>query len=370
MPKRILIVLPDDTGKPIIDAIDTARKSLRIKMFVFSDPDLLNAVIAAKQRGVNVRVMLNPARRTGEEDNIESRAALEAADVEVKDSNPEFGITHEKSMVVDDEFAFVKSLNWATKNLTETRDYAIGTHHIHEVEEIAAGFDADWDRKEFDPGKDSYLIWCCGNGRERLARLIDSAKHTLFVQNERYQDSVIIERLVRAAMRGVKVHVMAKPPHALKKDKLVEGVGGLRIMDDVGIEIHKLKHLKLHGKMLLADGVRAIVGSINLAPGSFDDRRELAIEVHDDEIVERLTQIAQHDWENSHPLDLTDAGLLADLEDRVEGLDEKLVVIVDEKKKKKKKDGKSKSEKKEKKKKDGKSMSKKEKKKKKSKKKK
>ncbi len=339
MPKRTLIVLPDDTGKAIIDAIDGAQKSIRIKMFVFSDPDLLDAVIAARQRGIDVRVMLNPARRTGEEDNVESRAALEAAGVKVKDSNPEFGITHEKSMVVDDTFAFVKSLNWATKNFTETRDYAIGTHHIHEVEEIAAGFDADWDRKKFNPGKDSYLIWCSGNGRERIARLIDGAKHTLFVQNERYQDAVIIERLVRAAMRGVKVHVMAKPPHSLKKQKLIEGVGGLRIMDDVGIEIHKLKHLKLHGKMLLADGVRAIVGSINLAPGSFDDRRELAIEVHDEEIVERLTEVAKNDWENSHPLDLTDAGLLADLADRVEGLDEKLVVFVDEKKKKKK-DGK------------------------------
>src|SRR5678816_4881676 len=104
---------------------------------------------------------------------------------------------------------------------------------------------------------------------------------------DRYQDLVIIERIIRAATRGVKVHVMVRPPHTLKKEKLIEGVGGLRIMDDVGIKIHKLKHLKLHGKMLLADGCRAIVGSINLTPGSFDDRRELAIEVNDTEIVER-----------------------------------------------------------------------------------
>ena len=115
---------------------------------------------------------------------------------------------------------------------------------------------------------------------------------------------------MRAPDRGVKVHVMARPPHSLKKEKLVEGVGGLRIMDDVGIKIHKLKHLKLHGKMLLADGVRAIVGSINLAPGSFDNRRELAIEVHDAEVVDRLHKIAKHDWEHSHPLDLTDEGLV------------------------------------------------------------
>jgi phosphatidylserine/phosphatidylglycerophosphate/cardiolipin synthase-like enzyme len=361
MPKRTLIVLPEDTGKAIIDAIDGAQKSIRIKMFVFSDPDLLKAVIAAQERGIEVKVMLNPARRSGEEENVETRAQLEAAGIEVKDSNPEFGITHEKSMVIDDELAFVKSLNWVTKNLTETRDYAISTRHAHEVEEVAAGFDADWKREEFDPGRDCYLIWCSGNGRERLARLIDGAKHTLFVQNERYQDSVIIERLVRAAMRGVKVHVMARPPHSLKKQKLIEGVGGLRIMDDVGIEIHKLKHLKLHGKMLLADGVRAIIGSINLAPGSFDDRRELAIEVHDEEIVERLTEVAKHDWENSHPMDLTDEGLMADLKDRVEGIGEKLVIDVDdwsdqkgkkkEKKKKDQKKDKSKGKKKDKKKK-------------------
>ena len=37
-----------------------------------------------------------------------------------------------------------------------------------------------------------------GNGRERIAEFIDDAKHSIFLQNERYQDAVIIERLVRA----------------------------------------------------------------------------------------------------------------------------------------------------------------------------
>jgi phosphatidylserine/phosphatidylglycerophosphate/cardiolipin synthase-like enzyme len=137
---------------------------------------------------------------------------------------------------------------------------------------------------------------------------------------------VIIERLVRAERRGVNVHVMARPPHTLKREKLVEGVGGLRIMDDLGIKIHKLKHLKLHGKMLLADGVSAMVGSINFAAGSLDGRRELAIEVRDDDVVARLHRVAGHDWEHSHPLDLSDAGLLADLEGRIEGSVEMLAL--------------------------------------------
>jgi len=313
---RILIVLPDDSGKPILDAINAATKSLRIKMFLFSDPALLAAVIAAHHRGVQVRVMLNPARRGGEPENEATRRKLEKVGVTVIDSNPAFVVTHEKSMVVDDETAFVKSLNWETKNLTETRDYAVVTAHDDEVKEIIDCFEADWHRKKFDVGDQPRLIWCNYNGRDRIAEFIDRAKDTLFVQNERYQDAIIIERLVRAVRRGVKIHVMARAPHTLKKEKLVEGVGGIRILDDVGVKVHTLKHLKLHAKMLLADGKRAIVGSINLTPGSFDSRRELAIEVDDKQIVKRLHHVARHDWKHSHPMDLTDEGLMADLEKR------------------------------------------------------
>ena len=326
MPSRSLVVLPEDSVKPILDAIGTASKSLRVKMFIFSDPALLKAVVAAQRRGVKVRVMLNSARRSGAADNDDTRKKLARAGIEVAEGNPEFDLTHEKSMVVDDATAFVKSLNWATRNLTGTRDYAVVTSHGREVREIVECFEADWHRQRFGPGADAHLIWCPG-GRERISRFIDAARRTLFVQNERYQDPIIIERMVRAALRGLKLHVMARPPHTLKKDKLLEGVGGLRILEDVGVKIHRLKQLRLHGKMLLADGVASIVGSINLAPGSLDGRRELAIEVRDDEVVERLQTIAHHDWKHSHPLDLSDEGLLADLEDRAEDA-QKLAIAV------------------------------------------
>jgi phosphatidylserine/phosphatidylglycerophosphate/cardiolipin synthase-like enzyme len=311
-----LIVLPDDTAKPILDSLNAAARALNIRMFLFTEPTLLDAVIAAKRRGVKVRVMLNPARRSGETENAEARKALLAAGIEVRDSNPAFDLTHQKSMVIDDETGFVESLNWEPKDLTQTRDYAIVTTHAPEVAEMVRCFDADWEHGEFTPHPESRLIWCPNSGRQRIADFIDRTKHTLWVQNERYQDQVIIERLVRAIERGVKVHVLARPPHTLKADKLVEGVGGLRILQDVGAKVHTLKHLKLHAKMLLADGKRAIVGSINLAPGSFDARRELAIETDDHEAVKRLEKTAEHDWKMSHKLDLSDAGLLKDLKKR------------------------------------------------------
>lgn len=323
---RQLIVLPDDSAEPILSAIAGARRALQIKMFVFSAPSLIEAVVAAKRRGVSVRVMLNRVRRSGEHDNATTHRTLERARVDVKDANPAFDLTHEKSMVVDEETAFVQSLNWTSRNLTETRDYAVLTTHRHEVAEIMNCFEADWHRDVFDPRRTGHLIWCPGPGRERICRFIDRARQTLFVENERFQDMVIIEHLVRAARRGVRVHLMARSPHTLKTGKLVEAVGGLRIMDDVGIKIHRLMHLRLHGKMLLADSVAAIVGSINFAPGSFDGRRELAIEMRDDTILHRLRRVARHDWDHSHPLDLSDAGLRADLEDRVEDTAERLAI--------------------------------------------
>jgi phosphatidylserine/phosphatidylglycerophosphate/cardiolipin synthase-like enzyme len=109
---------------------------------------------------------------------------------------------------------------------------------------------------------------------------------------------------------------MARPPDKLKKGKLIEGVSGLRSLADLGIKIQKLRKIKLHAKLLLADESVAIVGSINLAPGSFDSRRELAIEVRDEHITHRIHQTLKEDWANSHPLDLSDEGLIAQLKKR------------------------------------------------------
>jgi len=308
-----LIVLPDDGADAIIGPIMSARHELNIRMFLFTDPSLLNAVIAAQCRGVHVRVMLNPARRDGTSDNDAARAALLAAGVSVHDSSTEFAVTHQKSMVIDNRIGFIESLNWETRDLTETRDYAVETTNEAEVAEMVRCFNADWHEQLFEPAPGSSMIWCPNNGRQRIADFIDSARETLWLQNERYQDMVIIERLVRAVNRGVRVRIMSRALHKLKHKKLFEGVSGLRIVHDVGAKVRTLKKLKLHGKIMIADDRQAIVGSINLSPGSFDDRRELAVETSSDQVVKRLVETVEHDWEHSYKLPLSDEAVLADL---------------------------------------------------------
>lgn len=312
--KRKLIVMPDDGIQPLLKAIGGARRSIAIKLFLFSEARLVNAVIEAHTRGVKTRVMLNPARRSGDSDNEVTYHTLADAGLDVRATHPDFHVTHEKSMVIDEQIAYIKSLNWAPRNFALTRDYGVITTHPEEVAEVLTCFNADWDRTNVEGDTEARLVWCPGNGRERIVRFIDRAEHSLFLQNQRYQDMTVIEHLVRACRRGVNVRVMSLSPHTLKGGKLPEGVNALRVMEDVGIKIRKLKGLHLHAKMMLADGKRAIVGSMNFAPGSFDGRRELGIEVSDKGIVKRLGQVFARDWRNSNRMDLTDEGLLKDLE--------------------------------------------------------
>jgi hypothetical protein len=112
---RSLLVFPDVGASPLLDAIASAQKTIRLKMFVFDEPQLLDAIVEAKKRGIDARVMLNPARRSGETENEESRRKLVEAGVSVLDSNPAFDLTHEKSLVIDDAAAYVMSLNWETR---------------------------------------------------------------------------------------------------------------------------------------------------------------------------------------------------------------------------------------------------------------
>jgi hypothetical protein len=65
---------------------------------------------------------------------------------------------------------------------------------------------------------------------------------------------------------------------------------------------------------------------MNIAPGTFDSRRELAIEVDDPAVIERLQKTFHSDWDNSKPMDLSDEGLLAELEGHDENVAEELAI--------------------------------------------
>ena len=61
--------------------------------------------------------------------------------------------------------------------------------------------------------------------------------------------------------------------------------------------MRRQKQPKLHAKLLLADGRYAQTGSMNLDRSAFDLRRELGIESDAPEVVQRLRECFERDWE-------------------------------------------------------------------------
>jgi phosphatidylserine/phosphatidylglycerophosphate/cardiolipin synthase-like enzyme len=297
---RTLIVQPEDTVLPVLGLMTSAARSLEVKQFTFFEPRLLQGVIDVHRRGVAVRVMLNPHRSSGDRANDESFKTLEDAGVPVRWTNPAFAVTHEKSMVVDGSRALVATFNFVEKYFTETRDYGVVTSEEAQVAQIEAGFEADWMRDPFHPADHAGLLWSTSNSRRLMAQFIDRARKSLHVQHPKFVDSIVVARLVEAHARGVHVKVLCGGKHGLSDMDIPDTFSSLRILERVGIKVHRQKHLKLHAKLLLADGERALIGSMNIDRSAFDRRRELGIVVDDGPIVERLADVFDRDWDHSH----------------------------------------------------------------------
>ena len=313
---------PDRTSRrlrqPILDAIAAAKKSLRIKMFVFSDPSLIAAVIAAQQRGVKVRVMLNPARRSGEAENEASRSELLKGGRRGRGQQSRVR-PHAREVDGGRRRHRVREVAQLGSGEPDRDPRLRGRHRRsgRSARDHASASRPTGRASAFDPGDGAHLIWCNNNGRERIAHFIDQAKHTLFVQNERYQDPVIIERLVRARERGVKVHVMARPPHTLKKDKLLEGVERAA---HHGRRRHQGAQAEASEAARQDAARRREGGDHRLDQPRARQLRRAARARHRGATTSTSSsacdKVARHDWEHSEPLDLTDEGLLADLEKR------------------------------------------------------
>ena len=294
-----LLVMPDDGGASVVELIDQASEELLLKQFKLQSEQVEQALFRARERGVRVRVMLNPHASGGERWNDEAFALLQSRGIDVVWTSECFPVTHEKSMVIDGHAALIATFNLSEKYFTETSDYGVITHDPTVIEQVRAGFEADCHRSFFEPRLEVGLVWSNAHSRGQMARVIDSARKTLWIQHPKFVDAVILERIVAARERGVKVRVLCGGKHGLSDWDVYDTFSSLRVMELFGVKIRRQKHLKLHAKLILVDGKAAMTGSMNIDRSAFDVRRELGIEIDSSNVVQRLEAIFEADWDAS-----------------------------------------------------------------------
>jgi cardiolipin synthase len=295
-----VIVEPDDGIQPVVEFIESARTALLVKQFTLTEESIIAAIIDRQNAGVDVRVMLNPARSGGDRANDESYEIFEKAGVKVQWSNPNFYVTHEKSIVVDGTAALVATFNLHPKYFTLTRDYGIIIDNPQQVAQIVEVFEADWEHREWTCSTYEGLLWSNSNSRYHMAHFIDTAKVRLDIQHPKYVDAVILDHIAAAADRGVKVHVLCGGKHGISEWDILDTFASLRTLRRFGVKVHKQKNLRVHAKLLIADDMHALVGSMNIDRSAFDMRRELGLTVTNRSVVARLKETFEFDWELSH----------------------------------------------------------------------
>lgn len=290
-----LLTMPDDGAAPKA-LIDSAKASLRIKMFEFDSESLIEAVIAAKRRGVDVVVLLNPVRSSGARPNDATFARFRDAGIDVGWTSPRFKISHEKSMIIDGTRLLISTFNYSDKYLTKTRDYGVLLEDSAIIAEVAACFEADRRAEPFWLRQNSPLAWGNQDARCVLARFVDEVRHELWIQHPKFHDSAILDHVLEARDRGVKVHLLCGGDHGIEEDNLLETFSHQRILARAGVHLRRQRHLKLHAKMIIGDGHRAMVGSMNIDKDAFDVRRELGIVLDDRAAVKSLVATFEADW--------------------------------------------------------------------------
>ncbi len=279
---------PDDLEAPIIDFIDAAQDELLVSVQELDHRPIADALIAARRRGVHVRVILEQdylrERKTPEGDglglqelNRELLTLILRVGVDAKaDYNP--AIFHQKFIVRDRSALLTGSTNFTTtgvsKNLNHIvilDDVEVAREYRREFAQMRKGIfgkrSLETPRKplegHFVSGVRTKPLFAPDHAPEmefikqmiKAETRIDFAVFT-FAQSSGIDDALVNARQKGLAVQGVLDRRQANQKWA-SKDTLVEG----------DITLHRNKTgtgvRKIHHKLMVIDDALTIVGSYN-----------------------------------------------------------------------------------------------------------
>ncbi|MFJ2814574.1 phospholipase D-like domain-containing protein [Streptomyces sp. NPDC087294] len=261
-------------GQPAIhDFITSATKSLDLTMYELEDTSAVNDLIALKNKGVKVRVILDRQHRTADDT---AYTKLHTAGVGVVWSSAAFVYTHQKTITVDGAKSLIMTGNLTSRYYPTSRDYGVFDNDPRDVAAIEKVFAADYAAKSVTPSDGDHLLWSPTDSRNRLVALVDGATKTLDVEELELSDSAVVSAIAARAKAGVRVRVVLETPgHYASEVSRIKAAGGTVVgyADPNGFYIH--------AKAMVADYGRSSqaveVGSMNVSSNSLGRNRELGI---------------------------------------------------------------------------------------------
>ena len=323
---------PDAAYKVIQSSLAKCSDSFYLEVYTLSSEPLVNSLIDASDRGVDVQVSLSHDRVNIYEDNYTEEAAyrLNQAGVLVTWCSSSFAYTHAKFWIVDHEVAFVYTGNWAPSSIPQYEgartnrelgyafnDTAIASYyegiffddqvignpyagtepHLGVLQANETGgtythpFDEPFTTVEY---MEVTPIFSPDNSYSLLKSLIDNATTTLDISQQYINfDCELLYDTIAAAQRGVTVRVLIPEPGSASQnvtETLLSNNVQVRFFDGLG---HN------HNKYASADGEVTVVSSINWSNNSVENNRESGAVVKNTNVADYFKEVFDYDWDNS-----------------------------------------------------------------------
>jgi cardiolipin synthase A/B len=295
-----VFVEPNDGEQVIINAIASAQKSIWLEIYILSDRNVIRVLEEAANRGLDVRVMLEPHPFGGGTSPSETLDRLAASGIKAQFTNPSFSLTHEKGLIIDSSTVYIMTSNFSRSALGgssgssgyRNREYGIIDTIQQDIQATEAIFLADWNHTNAQ-FNDPNLVVSPINSRNDFTTLINGAHSILQIEAEEMNDSNIEQALANAAQHGVQVEVILPATSSTSGDSNSQGIASIK---QSRVQVREDPQLYMHAKIIVMDNKIAFVGSENISEQSLDQNRELGILVADPSALNRLQTTFQYDW--------------------------------------------------------------------------
>lgn len=266
--KEKLVLDPAQRKAALLDLIGSARRRLVLSLFRCDDFTILDALATALERGCEVEAVLTKRAKGGKKRLKKLWGALEEMGAVVTRYADPVVKYHAKYLVADGATAMITTLNPTRKCFTRTWDAVLVTEDPSVVKGLLTLFRADAAGKPLPPRRPISRRLIVGPERSRaeIRGLIAGAKHSIRILDHKLSDPDLVALLRERREEGITVSVLGKQP---------------------------MRRFEPHGKMMIVDESRAVLGSTALSTLSLDFRREVSIVIHDPALVKQLNMSYQ-----------------------------------------------------------------------------
>ncbi len=285
-----LLSTPDQkTLDAIIKKIENAKTRIWIESYMLTEKRIIEVLIKAKTRGIDVRVILEKNVYGATTINKKTFTTLQKNGITVTWADPkQFVFTHAKWMIIDNEFV-IGTANFTHSAFVTNREFLLSGTEKTTSETLEKIFLAD---EKYEPISISHsdLVIAPLDARNKLETLIKQAKKTIHIYAEVFGDPSIEQLLKKRAADWIKIFIVITDPKKISQNsKIIEE------FQQNHISIFAPKKPVMHAKVLIIDTKIAYIGSINFTTNSIERNREIWILTKNSAIISSILDIHTKD---------------------------------------------------------------------------